>query len=85
MMGKRIFEWYLALGNTRQVGVLFMLQFTYWAICWFIFKKVWPDDEPFTWPELLFQSTWMALWMTTMFHWKKVKLLFKKKQKDDQQ
>lgn len=83
-MKSKIGQWYLALSNGKKLVVLFILQFVYWAFAWWLFKKVWPDEEPYTWGELLIDSLWMAVWMTTLFHWKKVKQLFSKSKQDDQ-
>jgi hypothetical protein len=81
-MKRSIMDWYNNLTNNKKLLVLFVVQWMYWALAWTLFKKLWPDEEPESTMQFLFHCTWMAIWMTASFHWKKVKLLFTKKKSE---
>jgi hypothetical protein len=74
----KLLHWYKRLRNGKQLAVLVALHWAGWGLALFLLERGWPDDEPETWPALLFEITLMSLWMAIAFHWKKVKLLFKK-------
>ena len=81
-MIKRIKEWYKSLSSNQRLAIHFCIQWLYWFLVWIVMEKVWPDDEPKTIGSILFTATWMAVWMTTLFEWKKVKALFTRKKTD---
>lgn len=58
--------------------VHFVVQWWYWLLATLLMDKFLSDDKPKTTQELLFKTTFMALFMTLFFQWKYVKLLFKK-------
>lgn len=70
---------YNALSDRGKLVASFAAQWIYWLLAWWLFKKVWPDDEPLTVSELLFTATWMALWMTVIFQWRRLKNMLRKK------
>ena len=72
----KIKEWFKRLSNSSQLIVLFISWFIYWILFELLFDAVWPDDEPETYTARILQGVWMAIWMTTLSNWKKVKLLF---------
>ena len=76
-MGK-ISSWYKGLSGTKKVIAHFFIQWLYWLLATKIMDLVWPDDKPKTTKELLFHTTFMALFMTLCFQWKTVKLIFRK-------
>jgi hypothetical protein len=75
-MRKRLKEQYLLLSNGKKLLVLFLLQWTYWVAAMAAMEKFWPGDSPLTTGQLIVKGTFMAVWMTIIFHWKKVKILF---------
>ena len=77
-MIEKIKAWYKKLSNSSQLLVLVISWFVYWTIFKLLFDTVWPDDESQTYTARILQGLWMAIWMTTLSNWKKVKLLFKR-------
>lgn len=74
-------EKYSVLNDKKKLLLFFLIQWLYWAVAWWGFKKVWPDDEPLTLPALIFFATWMACWMTLIFKWKTLRSLMGNKSK----
>ena len=75
----RLKAWYRTLSNVQQVVFLFVVWLVYWFIMEYLIQIVWPDEEPRTMWYIFFKGVWMATVFMIVFHWKKVKLLFSKK------
>ncbi len=76
-MGK-IGYWYKNLSVKKKVVAHFAMQWIYWFLATLLLDKIWPNDKPKTTQEVFINATWMALWMTLIFQWKNVKLIFRK-------
>jgi hypothetical protein len=76
-MGK-IKSWYKGLPVKQQMIVFFLVQWFYWFAAWILFDFVWPDEKPASILSMLFKASWMAIWMTVIFNWSKIKQLRKK-------
>ncbi len=75
----KIKNWYNSLSNKKRLLVHFIIQLLYWYFALGILKHfIWPDDEPTSLPKQIFHAVWMATWMTIIFQWRTVKVLFKR-------
>ena len=82
-MLSRLKAWYRTLSNGQQVVFLFLTWLVYWFIMENLIQIVWPDEEPKTMWYTFFKGVWMAIVFMIVFHWKKLKLLFRKKKPEE--
>ncbi len=75
----KIKNWYNSLSNKKRLLVHFIIQLLYWYFSMAILNHfIWPANEPKPIPEQIFIAIWVALWMTIIFQWRTVKVLFKR-------
>jgi hypothetical protein len=75
----KIKTWFKSLSNGGQLLVVFVAWWIYWLLFKFLFDAIWPDDNSETYTNRALEGMWMAVWMTTVSNWSKVKRLYKKK------
>ncbi len=76
-------QWFSSISNNKQLGLLFIAWWIFWVLGEYVIDVAWPDDEPKSIKQVIFAGTFMSVWFTVTSHWKKVKLVFKKKVSDD--
>lgn len=74
-MFKRLMTWYKGLTPVKRLLLSFLLNWIYWLFAWklaeqFIF------EETRSWDYHLFHATWMSFFMTLLFNWRDIKLIF---------
>lgn len=68
--------WYNNLTVTKQLGIIFLIMWFYWLVFIFLIEH-YIFLENYSLLRYMISATWMASFMTIVFKWKAIKLLFK--------
>lgn len=74
----RLKLWYRNLQPVQQLGAMLLINWIIWLTSSFC-KDIIFDEAKHTLAYHVFNATWMALLLTPLFNWKKVRAIFKSK------
>ncbi|MEO6683883.1 MAG: hypothetical protein ABIN48_13755 [Ginsengibacter sp.] len=80
-MLQKLIKWYRLSSVRTQLIFSFLVYFIIWNGI-LVFRHYWFDRQHETAGRLLFESLFMAFFITLFFEWKRVKELFTKKDRD---
>lgn len=76
-MTTRFSRWYNSLTHLKRVAVTFTFNLLFWFIGSLLEDRIF-FDEQHSLAYHVFHATWMASFMTVLFNWKELKVLFKR-------
>lgn len=78
----RFKNWYKRLSLLQRLLCILCGNWIFWFITWPIGR--WVFEQPLSLKKNIFDATFMAFWMTLIFHWKLIVSLFTSKQEHNE-
>ena len=76
-MSTRFSRWFNSLTPPKRVATTFIFNWLFWFIGSLLEDRVF-YNEPHSLTFHVFHATWMASFMTVLFNWKELKVVFKR-------